>query len=291
MTLGQSLATALLLVPLVGCMDAQTLIHVRSDGSGYIREQVVMNKALVNSVRAMAKQFEQFEGEKTPGQSFELIDEDTLRRKAGDMGDGVYFISARRVFAEAGEGYKAYYGFSDINTVRINQNPGNRAPAADPGPGAALGGGGTQREFLTFRLIPGNPAELVITAPAHGAFSSEPDSSGTGPDAGSPDELQTQEILKQMQQIFEGLRVVLNVEVEGEIVDTNATYVTGSRVTLMELDFGKLLEMPHRLRDFAARKPKGIADAKALMIGIPGIKVDVSPEVRITFEQPKLRET
>lgn len=249
-----------------------------------------MSRAMVESMRAMTEQFSQLGGEaREPKQTVDLVDEDELREKAAQMGEGVYFISVRKVSNDQGEGYKAYYGFRDINTVRINQNPGDKAPAGAGGPGVTIEGG--KKETLTFRLTEGDPAELVITG-LSGAEVSEADPQPRGsepvPDQDDP---QTQVAMKQMQEMFKGLRVALAVEVLGEIVETNATHVRGSRVTLMELDFGKLLEMPEKLKAFAQRRPEGISDAKELMKDIPGIKVELAPEVRISFEKSRLKKT
>ena len=47
-----------------------------------------------------------------------------------------------------------------------------------------------------------------------------------------------------MQQMFKDMKISLAVEVAGRIVETNAEYRDGSRVTLMEMDFNKVLAEP-----------------------------------------------
>jgi hypothetical protein len=75
------------------------------------------------------------------------------------------------------------------------------------------------------------------------------------------------------------------IEVEGVVVQTNATHREGSRITMMELDFGKLLEMPEKLLQFSQLEPETLEDAKKFMKDLPGIKAEMNKEVMIKFKQ------
>jgi len=74
------------------------------------------------------------------------------------------------------------------------------------------------------------------------------------------------------------------VEVAGAIKETNAEYQSGSRVTLMEMDFNKLLANPEKFKQLAKENPKTIQEGKALMKGIDGVKIETAPEVKIKFQ-------
>ena len=87
-----------------------------------------------------------------------------------------------------------------------------------------------------------------------------------------------------MSQMFKGMRIAIAIEVEGAIVETNATHRKGSRVTLMEMDFDKLLENQEKFKLFAESKPETFEETKALMKDLPGIKVEMNPEVQIKFK-------
>ena len=88
-------------------------------------------------------------------------------------------------------------------------------------------------------------------------------------------------VLAQMKSMFKGMKIAMAVEVEGSVVETNATHMDGSRVTIMELDFGKLLEMPEKLVQFSQIQPDSVEDAKAFMKDIPGFKVDMNKKLTI----------
>ena len=90
--------------------------------------------------------------------------------------------------------------------------------------------------------------------------------------------------MRQMKKMFEGMKVTIAIDVQGAIVQTNATHREGPRVTLMELDFGKLLEMPEHLKKFSQSMPETMEDAKNLMKDLPGIKLDLNEEVTIKFK-------
>ncbi|GAH89673.1 unnamed protein product, partial [marine sediment metagenome] len=75
----------------------------------------------------------------------------------------------------------------------------------------------------------------------------------------------------------------LFVEVEGRIVDTNATYRDGSKITIMEMDFGRLLEDEGTFQRLLTVNPQSIEETKKLAKGSPGIKVEPADEVQVRF--------
>jgi hypothetical protein len=48
--------------------------------------------------------------------------------------------------------------------------------------------------------------------------------------------------------MFEGFKINIDLEVAGSIVKTNAEYVTGSRITLLEMDLGLLFQDQEKLK-------------------------------------------
>jgi hypothetical protein len=92
------------------------------------------------------------------------------------------------------------------------------------------------------------------------------------------------EAMAMMKQMFKGLRIAIAVEPEGKVVQTNSPFVEGSRVTLMEMNFDALLTDEAKLKQFSAAMDGGsIADAKRLMKGLSGVKINLDPEVKIEF--------
>jgi hypothetical protein len=72
--------------------------------------------------------------------------------------------------------------------------------------------------------------------------------------------------------------------VAGTIAQTNAEYRDGARVTLMEMDMNKLLADPVKFKEMAKANPQTLQEAKTLMKGVDGVKVEAAPEVKIKFQ-------
>jgi len=271
-----------LVLGLVGCIDVDTVVHVRPDGSGVVEEKMLMSGELVGLAAQM-------QSDTADDGSSGLYEREELEFRASTMGTGVSLVAVEPISAGQRKGYKAVYAFQDINKLRLNQNPGDRAPS---GPGTQ--GADSKEEPITFKFTPGPTPELIVHSGPHGTGESgggpspkaKKQSGGPGNEAGA------EMAMAMMKEMFKDLRISLSVEVEGRIVDTNATFREGSRVTLMELDFGKLLANSEKFKEFAESDPQSVADAKSLMQGIEGIKAELNPEIRIRFSasgDPKQR--
>jgi len=90
--------------------------------------------------------------------------------------------------------------------------------------------------------------------------------------------------MQMMKQIFKDMKISMSIEVAGTIKETNAEYHDGSRVTLMEMDFNKLLADPEKFKQLAKENPQSLQESKALMKGIDGVKIETAPEVKIKFQ-------
>jgi hypothetical protein len=264
---------ALLAVCLTGCMQIEQTIKVNVDGSGTIEQKVLMNKEIIAQLKAMSAGFGQLGADAKPAKTkeFNLLDEEKLKTEASKMGEGVTLVSAKPLTTETGEGYIATYSFADVNKVKIDQNPGSAAPKG-PGPAQPE----KKPEFVTFKFTKGNPAQLVINTPA-GKFTQpkkKTDAEKAQAEAGAA----------MAAQMFKNMRIAISVEVAGKIVETNATYHDGSHVTLIEMDFNKLLADPAKFKEFAQMEPDSIEAAKKLMKDIPGIKAETNDQVTIRFK-------
>ena len=132
---------------LAGCFDVETVVRVRSDGSGVVEERMLMGGELI----AMARQMQAASGE--PTETNTLYKREELEDRAKAMGPGVSLVSVEPLVGEEREGYVAVYAFPDINKLVLNQNPGDKAPS---GAGMQNEGAGKENEPVTCRS-PGSP--------------------------------------------------------------------------------------------------------------------------------------
>ncbi len=255
---------------LSGCMDMETVVRVEADRSGRISDRIVMSNEIFEMIKGMTPE----------GQEVPLVNEEELRAAAHSYGEGVTFLSAEGIETDTGKGYIAHYAFADINLIRVGQDPEDKMP----GGGA---GAGEEGKFTTFSMLPGRPASLTIHWPVEEGEresgqeweTAEAEESGT---AQTPE--QQQAAMAMMKTAFMDLRIAMHVEVAGEVFETNATHLNGSRITLVDIAFAEFLQNEEALMAMAAKSEQSVAGIKEMMALIPGLKLEIEPEVSILFE-------
>jgi hypothetical protein len=268
--LGLLAATATLL--LGGCIDMTTVVHVAPDGSGVVEERVLMKKEVAQMMQSMGQAM----GEEGKSAESPLLDREELAKSAKAMGPGVELVSAEPLETEKGLGYVAKYSFKDINQLQLNQNPSKKAPSEGESPTEE------KDEPIRFVFEPGNEPVLIIHTPQDDEKKAEAEGEAEESAAAEEkDEAEAQMAMMMMQQMFDGLRIKIQVETETEILETNASFRDGNTVTLMSMDFGKLLADPEKFKAFADSGADSVEAAKKMMQDIPGIEVDLNPEIRI----------
>lgn len=255
-----------------GCMEIETVVRVKPDGSGTITERLVMSNEIVEMMKEMAPE----------GQPAELYNEQELRDAAPGYGEGVTYVSTKDVKTEFGKGYEASYAFADINKIRVGQDPGDKMPGDGPVEGEDDAG-----NFTTFTMQPGSPAELVIHWPVDKAESKSVETTETASTDEAPVEQSAEEqeaAMEMMKMAFKDMRMSMHVEVAGSVVDSNATHLNGSRVTLVDIAFAEFLNSEEAMTKMASNSEQSVADMKEMMALIPGLKMEIEPEVTVRFE-------
>lgn len=271
---------ALVLICLAGCIQVTTVIKVRPDGSGTIEETLLISKAAMQQIEeATKKMTAQAGGQPGGGQvsgGFEILDENQLRKSASEMGQGVTYVSSKKITTKDAEGYRATFAFSDINKVRLDTSPSDKTPSP-----SGMGAKDDEDSLATFRFDQGPPAVLLVMLPEE--LTSDNLRPPELPDTLPSDDPQMATMANEMKEMFKNMKVNIVLEVEGDIVRTNATHREGSKITLMEVDFGKLLENEEALKKINQLEPKNVDQARKLLKDVPGIKVEFNPELRVEF--------
>jgi hypothetical protein len=257
-----------LTLALMGCFESIVLLRVNKDGSGTIEETVVISDAFMELMKSFGGEEEGEEEEE------DLIDEQELTDKAASMGEGVRYVSAEPVKTERGSGYRAIYSFSDINDVRINQNPGENV---SPPP---VGGEEEDpvEEWLRFNFSGGRTPTLEIIYPQDLEMEQEEESA-----EGEVDMESNPDMMDMMRELYQDMHIRIAVEVDGQVTETNANYVDGSTVTLMDIDFAKILEDEEKFKELMNANPETVEEMKELVKDNPGIKVEIEEKIRIRF--------
>ena len=267
------LSSVLLLAALTsGCITALTSIKLRPDGSGTIDQTLSMNAAAASQFAQMAQGFGASAADAKKNEPPELFSEKDMKEAATKYGDGVVFVSSKPIKTADHVGRVATYQFADISTLRIDQKP-----QTGDMPGASSS---KTKEEVLFRFAkqPSGTSQLTVVFPE--SKLEEARKNATTDKDGNKKPVDPAQ-LEMMKKLFDGLKVAIDVDVLGTIVKTNSPYVQGSRVTLLEMDFGQLLTNDQLMSQIG--EPGSIEEAKQMLKNVKGFKVNLDREVTIEF--------
>jgi hypothetical protein len=253
-----------------GCLSSDTVIKVRADGSGTIEQSILVNPKTFEHFAGMMGQMAGAEGQPAgpmPSPK-DMLDEAKLKEAAGRFGPGVRFVSAAPITQGDLQGARAVFAFDDINALSVSQGPGP-------------GGRQHTESPVTFRLDKraDGAAVLTITLPEPSTDNSSALQQPSGPGQLPP------EAMAMVKPLLQDLRVALAVDVDGALLKTNADHVSGSRVTLLDIAIGPLLDNPAAFEKLSGLGPgASIEQMKPLLKDLPGIKVNATPAVVIEFK-------
>ncbi|MEK7865496.1 MAG: hypothetical protein AAB434_02355 [Planctomycetota bacterium] len=270
-------------VLLPACIKDETVIKLNPDGSGTLEKTTTMSKEIVKQIEEMTKGMGGGEG---GAKAKEPFSEDEAKADAAKMGEGVTFVSWEKVETETAIGQKAVYAFTDISKVTLSQDPKN--PNEGMGPG---GGGEEKKKPITFKFEGGDTSKVTVVFPppdkkpeAEGEGEGEGEVEGDAtPPAGEEKEPSPEE-MEQAKMFFKDMKISIVVEAGSEVVSTNSLFVEGTRVTLVEMDFGALMENMDMFKEMAKKKPKSMEETKELLKDVKGFKVNPDPEITIEFK-------
>jgi hypothetical protein len=252
-----------------GCLQVETTVKLNKDGSGTIEEKVMMSKMVVQMMNQFMNSMPDSSGKK---QEFKLFKEDDLRTKASEYGEGVSYVSGKEVSGKDGwEGYKAVYSFKDINKLRMDTNPNKKVELDE-------GGSGVENDYFSFRFKPGNVAELIIDRP------DVPMSEEPATNESNEDSTENQPMNDYIVKMMDGMRIKICLQPQGKIVSTNASYVDGPEVTLVDVDFSALLKNKESFERLEKNPPKSLDEMKEIVKNIPGMKIEFQKPVSIKFK-------
>jgi hypothetical protein len=262
--LGLLLAT----LSLTACLNSTTLVKVKADGSGTVEQTTLVNMAALKGVMGA-----QGQGQGAPNGP--MMSKADLEGAAARMGEGVRLVSNEPVKGDAGwEGVKAVFAFDDINKIQVSQGPMNsiekrsaEPTSDDPVRFKLTRNGGTST--LSINFIDRAPGVKRDTTPA------QPNDM---PDLTNP------MIMNMLKAMFAGFKVNIGLEVVGRIVKTNAEYVTGPRITLLEMDVASLLADEAKLKALQGKlgPDMSLSEVKPYLKDIKGIKID-GPSITVEF--------
>jgi hypothetical protein len=263
------LVVLLAAVGLTACLDSTTLVKLKPDGSGTVEQTTLMNTAALKGLMGGAN-----------GQmSGPMMNKADLERTAKSMGEGVRLVSSEPIKTDGGfEGVKAIFAFDDINKIQVSQSP-----SMGGGTGATRSSEPTAEDPVRFKLTRGGSTSTLtinfVDRPGAGKTDNVPNPSPSEmPDLSNP------MIMNMMKTMFQGFKINIGLEVVGSIVKTNAEYVSGPRLTLLELDVAAILADEAKFKALQGKlgPDASLSEVKPYLKDIKGIKVD-GPSITVEF--------
>jgi hypothetical protein len=240
------------------CLDSVTTVKVNPDGSGTIVARMLYSKEGQQRLQDLAPLL-------GGGAGIPKLTEADARDAAGRFGPGVTFVSATPINSAQGDGIEATYAFKDVNQLGLGSSP-TQLPMGDP----AMGSGGPPIRFSLTK----DPSVLRIQTPP-------PDFSAAAALQPNPQAKPDAKLMSLVRNLVQGAHVAVSVEPPGSIVRTNAPYVEGTRVVLLDLQLDQLFSEAGFARLAAL---KNIDDLKAFVKDTPGVRITLEPEVSVEFK-------
>jgi hypothetical protein len=249
-----------------GCINSASLVKIKPDGSGTIEQTMLVNMGAIKGLMSGM-------GASQTKESGGVLNEADFKRAGERM--GVRPVSLTPMKEGGFEGAKAIYAFDDITKVRVDQDPqlGARAAGTTPGSRAST-------SPIKFGLArQGATSVLTITVDEKAADSA----TARAQDAPSLESIDPA-MMQMIKTMFDGFRILIDVEVDGTIVKTNADYVSGSRITLLEVDMAGVFADEAKLKALQSKVQPGssISELRPYLKDIKGVKVN-HPAVTIEF--------
>lgn len=261
------LSIGLILLTLTGCLQVKTTVNLNRDGSGTIEEYVLMKTEMINMMKEFVMTFDS-----TKADSFDIFNVQELKEKAELYGKDVKYVSGEKITAAGYEGYKVIYSFKDISKININTSPEDKTMFGSHSEDSA-------DRSLKFNFKKGNPASLAIIFPK---FSNDEeaayDESANEEESESLD--QDTEKLKEM---FDGLKINVSLNLPDKPKETNAKFVDGANITLIEMDFTEVIKHIDVLKNLQKSNPGSFKEINDIVGQLPGIKIETNDKVNIKF--------
>jgi hypothetical protein len=256
------LSVLLLALACSACLRSETVINLRPDGSGTVVQENAMSAQALAMLKSMVPANPNAQ---TAGAMTSPFGEEQARKTADKM--GVTFVSGEPFKTADLEGYRARYSFDDITKVKVSMDDAASA-GQDKGTTVPFG--------LTFDR---GAASSVLTIQMPEKKPGSPDPLKQLPVApGGGDPAMAAQAMSMMKMMMKGLYIDISLNAGGRIIKTNAPHVDGTRVTLLQVDFDKLLA-----DESALQKLQQAGSELKNLAGIPGLKVVTDPKVAIEF--------
>jgi hypothetical protein len=255
-----------IIIPLLfmGCISSGVTVKVNKDGSGEIIQTFQIKREFVG--------FLSMSEEPTDPN---LIDKEALEMAAQAMGEGVSLEKVEAMPETSPyAGYIAYFKFKDISKIKVSASPSTSPEAAEE----------DNNEWITFDFKKGSTSKLTMY------LENTPEEEEVT-ELVEQEDLDTEEAAseigegmgEQLMEIYKDMHYWMNVEVNGKIIDTNASFTDGSVITLFDMNFEKIVENTELFEKVTGEDPGSMKEYKD-ELATAGVFIDDQAEIIISFK-------
>ena len=260
----------IILIPitLIGCISSGEDITVNKDGSGRIVQTFMVKKDYVEFLNLSDQPSDP-----------NLIDINELTAAADNMGEGVVFEKVEPMPEDSPYvGYKAYYRFEDITKVKANTTPSTSPEAVDE----------NSSESIRFDFTPGEISTLVIKIPEDNANADKTSDEIISEESEESEDLNSTTnndttATEQVKEIYRDMHYWIRVSVTGDITDTNARYIDGSTVVILDMTFDKIVDNDELFAKITAKNIGRGMEGFAEELSDVGVLVENKNTVSVKF--------
>ncbi len=249
------LGAAALTLLTTSCLQQETTLSLNKDGSGTITETTTFGAQMLAMIGAA--------GGEAGDPLAQMIAQAKAKaeKSAPNMGDGVSLKDIKPLNEGGKKGMVVTYAFKDINKLKYAF-------------GQSLGGGPEEDKEKEPLDISYKDGLLTI----NNKYEKPKE------DAEAPKEAIDESGLMMAKQMMGDMRISLKLEFPGGIAETNAEHTEANKVTIMDVDFGKLIAQEDKFQEFMKGQPGSPAAAKEMLRGVDGVVIETAEKLTVKLK-------
>ncbi len=260
---------------LTSCFEMESNITVKKDGSGIITEDLILGDQMRMMLQMAAAQ----EGDAEGDPMAQMLDKTKAEARAKTMGEGVELVSVEKIEGNGKLGVRTTFKFADINKLNYSadgamDSGGMSADADEEGEDGEEGG---EEEGVWFKFADGKLTIFQKSPDAKDEVDADDDS-----DEPEEEEEMDAQSMAMMQGVMKDMRMTVKVTIEPGIAKTNASHVDGKVITLFDIQMGKLLSNPEKIK---ALQKGDFETTKEALKGVEGIKFEFKEQVTVEMAE------
>ena len=270
-----------IVVSFTGCIQGVVKLVLKEDGSGTIQEKFMVKKFIVNLHKSYSE-LERSKSDSITEKAVNFYNDDEIIEHSKSFGDDVSYESHNFIINDKWEGYSAVYSFNDVSKVKLGLIPskiGEIEVSEDLS--------GILKAYYYFKFIRGGTLELNVDCLNNEIVKFQNDQNEIVEKEEKNDQ-EEENALRLLRGMLKDAIIKLSIEVEGDIVNTNANYVIGSEVTLFLLDVNEMVKneecSDEYFNKFLLRESNSIYNLIELFNKCPTMKLEVEKMLTINFK-------